>query len=477
MRKLLGVILFCLAAFPAFAEVSLPRILSDNMVLQQKDKVHLWGNAAPGRTISVRASWDSTEYRTKSGQDGSWDILINTPAATAEPQSITISDGTPLTLNNILIGEVWLCSGQSNMYMPVGGFSDQPVEGGLQAILDAPAQKLIRIANVKREESASPMDDCTVSWSCCSPETVQVTSAVAYFFADQLSRSLEGIPVGIICTSYGGTPIQYWMPEQVFRRIVPADIAAARFPKREKKPNLVGGLYNAMIFPLTQFRVRGFLWYQGESNVAQNDWYNALLDGMARSWRDVWKNDSLPFYVVQIAPFSGKGSTRTERVKLIEAQIKTMETTPGVYVIPTTDLGEENCIHPAKKREVGMRAAASALNHTYGMTGIPCEAPSLKECQFVEGKAILTFDGLYGRGLSPWHGEVKGFEIAGKNRMFYKAIATVLPSKGQVEVHSPMVSEPVAVRYAYHNWTEANLKNGFGLPAWPFRTDDWDDVR
>ena len=211
--------------------------------------------------------------------------------------------------------------------------------------------------------------------------------------------------------------------------------------------------------------------------MAQNDWYTALLGGMVRAWRASRGAEDLPFYVVQIAPYCGKGSDRTERVKLVEAQLRTMDTTPGVFLIPTTDLGEENCIHPARKREVSLRLAASALNHTYGMTDIPCEAPRLKECSFADGKATLTFDGLYGRGLSPWNGEVKGFEIAGRNRMFCKATATVIHSEGRVEVSSPMVPDPVAVRYAYHNWTEANLCNGFGFPAWPFRTDSWDDVR
>ena len=376
-----------------------------------------------------------------------------------------------------MIGEVWVCSGQSNMQMSMTGNLGEPVDGGVEALIEAPKYKDIRLFYTPMVTSPQPVDTCGGEWKVSSSESVAPFSAAAYFFARDLNDAL-GVPVGLIQTAWGGTRIEAWMPEATARE-VEADIVQTN--DRFENPNKVGYLYNAMIRPLLNMTARGFIWYQGESNVHTNNYphYAQYMEKLVSQWRGDWGDPDMPFYFVQLVPHIYEGGTDGIVLPLmIEQQLAAADRIPNCAMIGTSDMANAGTIHPSEKDQIGRRLALLALTKTYGLKGLIAESPRFESVRFEGGKAILQFktEGTLGPN---YKGRIKGFEIAGADKVFIPARAEyVWGQPYTVVVSSELVSEPVAVRYAFRNVpAAATLTNTGGLPAFPFRTDDWDDVK
>ncbi|MCI5718718.1 MAG: sialate O-acetylesterase [Alistipes sp.] len=476
MKRLIMTVAAACLCWGASAAIVLPKVLGSNMVLQQQSEVNLWGKADANAKVTVEVSWSGDKVQTHSDAEGRWAVKVATPAASFDPQTITISDGESLTLENILIGDVWVCSGQSNMEMPVKGFGNQPVENSLEYIMRGGEEaSRIRMFTVQRSRSYDKdMEDCAGGeWQCASPESVANFSATAYFFAYNLTRAVN-IPVGVIATDWGGTRVESWMPLSALKDCVTEEQFEQKHKIHDIKPS---ELYCAMIAPIRNFTARGFLWYQGEANLGDIDHYDTMMARMVEQWRSDWgdEDNSMPFYYAQIAPYVYGGSNDIAYPLFVETQVRAMNKIPNSGMAGTTDIGAEYCIHPAQKFEVGERLAALALMQTYGQSGFEPRAPRMESYEIRDGKVTVRMSRA-GLGLTPWYGEpIKGFEIAGADRVFHKAKASI--SGNSVTVWSDEVAEPVAVRYAFRNYIECNLHNMFGIPAVPFRTDDWNDVK
>ena len=453
------------------AKVSLPSFFSDNMVLQQKADVAIWGTSdKPGGTVRIFPSWTKKKYSASVAQDGKWFLRIPTPEA-GGPYNITFNDGDKTCIRNILLGEVWFCSGQSNMVMPMKGLSNQPVEGGVQCIVGANASVPIRMCTLKRNASATPTSDSEGSWQENTPESVANTSAVAYFFALRLQEVL-GVPVGLLLTHWGGTPIEAWMSRETLEKEFPREfdlrfLDSDKLPaKASKKPCT---LFNGQVSPLVPFTFKGILWYQGEDNRKRAEQYSRLQPAYVEMMRRVFENPEAPFFFVQIAPYKYDNPDKETSGYFNEMQEKTLSLIKNSSMAATVDIGELGTIHPRKKQEVGDRLALLALTKTYGIGGIEAESPSFKEARFEDGKAIVTMN-VGPMGLSPMSQDLTGFELAGEDRVFHPATGRV---KGinQIIVTSPDVSAPTVVRYCFRNWSVGTLYNCFGIPALPFRSD------
>lgn len=460
------------------AKVVLPNILGSNMVIQQQADVNLWGTANPNSKVSVKPSWADREVETKSDAQGRWSVKVSTPDASYEPRTITISDGEPLTLSNVLVGDVWVCAGQSNMEMPMHGNNSQAIEGSLTHILNGSAlADKMRFFTVERVRSYDKeLENCGGQWECASPESVSDFSAVGYFFGNTLANALD-IPIGLIAADWGDTKVEAWMPLDALKECVSKEQYETKHSNHWCKPS---EMYCGMIAPIRDFTAKGFIWYQGESNLKDIDHYDTMLAQMVKRWRSDWgdKNDSMPFYFVQIAPYIYRGSNDTGYPLFVEAQTRATDIIPNSGMATTTDVGEEYSIHPAKKHEVGQRLGALALKQTYGKGGFEPVGPRLKSYEVKDGKMVLTMSHA-DQGMNPWTlVPLIGFEIAGPDKVFHPAKAwTSDKPKEVITVWSDEVKEPVAVRYAFRNFIPANLTNTYGIPAAPFRTDDWNDVK
>lgn len=468
--KILNFILVILCASSGTAKVVLPDIISNNMVLQQDAQVRLWGKALPNGQIVVTVSWNSQKFTTLSDKKGNWEIGITTPRGSYIPQNIEISDGESVTLTNILIGEVWLCSGQSNMEMPLRGFQNCPVAGGNETIATSGRwRKQIRFATVPWTEALSPQESCRGNWKISSPENAQWFSAVGFHFAMMLNEVLD-VPVGIISCCWGGSTLEGWLPEKVLRNYADIDLEKAK--KRQGmqclRPMI---MYNGMLYPLRKYTIKGFLWYQGESNVDKFDVYTERLTTLVRLWREEWNSD-LPFYFAEIAPY--QYGEKLDAARFREAQYKAQFVIPNCGMISTNDLVEpyeQTNIHPKNKKEVGKRFAYMALRETYGLRGVYSRGPEYKSMSIEGERVILSFDHAE-EGFSRLE-EIRGFEIAGKDSVFYPAHVKVLYNERKLQISTDKVSEPVAVRYCFHNFMLGNTGNQMELPIVPFRTDSW----
>jgi len=459
-------IAFVISSGTTFAEVKLPAIFGDNMVLQQQTQAAIWGLAAKNATVKVTTSWNNKSYTEKAGADGRWKLKVATPSA-GGPFEISISDGTTLKLKNVMIGEVWVCSGQSNMEMPVKGYMSQPVLGSNEAIATS-SNPAIRLFTVKKASNLLPQDDFTGSWKNCEPENVSEFSATAYFFGLMLNKALK-VPIGLINTSWGGTRIEPWISEDGFKRF-----DFVKLPDKNQQGTLSQQtptvLFNAMINPMVGYGIKGAIWYQGESNRNEANQYFQLLPGMVENWRALWGIGDFPFYYVQIAPFD-YGPSGLNSAFLREAQLKASTAIPGIGMACIMDIGEKDIIHPANKKAGSDRLAYLALVNTYGKTGYAASGPILKEMT-VSGQVVkLTFNNAV-NGLTSYGKELACFEVAGANKRFYPAKAFIIG--GGITLICPNVAEPVAVRYAFKDFIVGDLFNTEGLPASSFRTDIWE---
>lgn len=458
----------------AKAEVSLPAIVSSNMVLQRDTEVVLWGWANAKEKITVKASWLDNELTIKADKEGNWKITVSTTNS-KDPQQLSIqSEESNILLENILFGEVWLCSGQSNMYQPVMGYTGQPTFGSAMAIASANNPNL-RLFTVNRTASETPRKDVEEysTWQEASPENVSTFSAIAYFYGQQLQEIL-GVPVGMIHTSWGGSKVQAWISKEMISKYQEVDLEAYKSKDANHTPTL---LYNAMINPLIPYTIKGALWYQGESNRQEPEVYKELFPAMVKDWRTRWGIGDFPFYYVQIAPYWYSNNEAFSSPKnsafIREAQLQCLDLIPNSGMAVTMDIGDELFIHPPKKKEVAERLLLNALQQTYGFTAVDGLSPIYESMEIKDDGIELKFknaeDGIYA------YDELNAFEIAGEDKVFYPASAEIIRHR-TVMVTSEKVPSPVAVRYAWRNWVKGTLFGNNLLPVSSFRTDDWDDA-
>jgi sialate O-acetylesterase len=459
------------------AEVALPKIFGDRMVLQRDLPVPVWGHAEPNEAVVIR--FGSQEKRTVADAAGTWRVRLDPLAASAAPRDFVVSGTNTLTLHDVLVGEVWLCSGQSNMEMAVGTATAgaQPESAHDPAVAaeietaSFPALRLFRV-----EKRLQPPDVISAGWTACSGDALARFSAAGFFFGRELQHEL-GVPVGLIESAWGGSRIEEWTPDDAYaklEKILGAD-AERTF---ERNAGFVSRNFDAMIRPLAPFALRGVLWYQGESQIiAYNDGlrYADKFQVFVESWRALWLRPDLPFYSVQIAPYLYTARkdklphADDELPKLWEAQWLSTAI-PHTGVVPITDtVTDLKNIHPGKKTVVGHRLAAIALARTYDRNDAVASGPVFAGVRFSGGRAVVRFDHAEG-GLVASDGKpLADFEIAGVDGNYFSAEAHI--AGDTVELTSPEVPAPAKVHFAWHETARPALANRAGWPAWPFRSD------
>lgn len=477
--KSLALACLLLSAQGIQAKIALPTILGSNMVLQQQTTVKLWGTAKANTQVTVGTSWNGQSYTTQSDASGHWLLKATTPTA-GGPYEITFSDGESLTLKNILIGEVWFCSGQSNMEMPMRGFDRQPNQGGHDVIARSKPSTPIRMYTTDskdgqwvRQFSKQPQTDCKGEWLENEPQNVANISAVGYYFARYIQDVLE-VPVGLIVSTWGGSKVEAWMSREAIGAFKDIDLSILDNSEEVKNPTATPCvLYNAKVAPLTNFAIRGMLWYQGESNRDNADQYAGLMPAFVKDLRARWNLGEFPFYFVQIAPFNYEGADGTSGARMREVQEQNMRDIPNSGMVCTLDKGHPVFIHPVDKEIVGNRLAYWALAETYGHKGFGYSSPTYKAMEKAGNRIYIDFGNAKG-GIFPMWTPLGGFEIAGADKVFHPAKAEIETKTARLVVSSEEVPEPVAVRYAYKNYAEASIFSISGIPVAPFRTDDWE---
>jgi sialate O-acetylesterase len=451
-------ILFLIFSNAASANVTLPNMFSDNMVLQRNSEVTIWGFANPQEEVVITPSWNNETYKVKASNQAKWELNIPTPKE-GGPYTITIKGYNEIVLKNILIGEVWICSGQSNMEMN----ASWGIANGDEAVKNA-VNPNIRLFLVPKLTATAPQNNISGTWTECSPETMKYFSAVGYFFGKRLQEELKNVPIGLISSNWGGTPAEIWMPEGVIQNDAVLLEAAKTRKEESYGPNQPGRAFNAMIYPLTKFKIAGALWYQGESNVGSAV-YDKTLSGLITSWRQLWKYD-FPFYYVQIAPYK-YGEDHFGGSVIRDAQRKVLQEVPSTGMVVTSDISPTDDIHPKDKKSVGIRLANLALANTYKTNTALVNGPLYKGIKIEMNKITVTFD--YTEGLYFKDKKADLFEVAGADNVFYKANAVI--KNNTVVLQSDKVKAPVKVRYAWKNTDQATLFNKANLPASSFITE------
>jgi len=460
MKKLFLFLILSIFSVTLHASIRLPNILGSNMVLQQKSTTKLWGWASPGEKIKIMTSWDNKTIEIIADANANWQIDIQTPQA-GGPYTITFHGENKIVLENILIGEVWVCSGQSNM--------EWSYNQGISSIKEELAQlnKLnIRLFKIPKTTSKTPQDNVVGNWTACDSNTIKAFSAVGYYFGKHLNEGLN-VPIGLISSNWGGTPAEVWTPANLVGDNPILNDASTKNKPTTSWPVTPGYAYNGMIAPLVNYNIAGTIWYQGESNRFAPFSYNELINTMIGAWRKGWNKD-FPFYYVQIAPF--KYGKYNEGALVREAQTKSLSTKNTGMVVVSDLVNDTLNIHPTNKKDVGLRLANLALAETYGVKQDAYKSPLFKSFTVKGSNVLINFDnaemGLVIKGERP-----KEIFIAGADQIFYPAMVKI---KGNaIIVSSKQVKAPAAVRYQFSNAGIGNLFSKAGLPVAPFRTDAW----
>ena len=441
------------------AEVRLPSIIGNHMVMQQKSDVNLWGWCAPSEKISVKCSWDTTRYTTKGNSGAKWHLKIKTPEA-GGPFTITIND--KLVVEDIMVGELWVCSGQSNMEWS----GTQKLKQALDEAPNATNQK-IRFFYVPKATAETVQEDVKAGWRVCTPDEMIRFSAIGYFFGKKLQNELK-VPVGLINSNWGGTPAEAWTPKEIVENDPVLKEASLKLRPSDGWPITPGSCFPAMIAPLTKLRIAGVIWYQGESNTQNYASYAILMSKLISAWRAAW-DQNFPFYFVQIAPFS-YGFYNVGA--LIREQQTTCLSIPKTGMVVVQDLVDDvNNIHPVKKIEVANRLANLALADTYGFKNVVYKYPMYKGMVMEKNRIRILFDNV-DNGLLSTAKVPNEFYIAGADQKFLFANARI---EGKtVVVWNKAIKEPVAVRFGFANTSIPNLFNKEGMPVNLFRTDQWE---
>lgn len=439
------------------ADFTVNSMFGDHMVLQREKPVTVWGTGEPGASVTL--SLGKQEKTALVSENGQWNITLD-PISSGGPYQMRVESGNKkIAFQDILAGEVWICSGQSNMQWTTSAVADAEIE--MRKAADYPD---IRLSLVPKWGADRPKTSLDANWKICSPDAIKDFSAVAYFFARELknSPSLKNVPMGLIDTSYGGTTVEAWMSTETL---------CAKFPHEELRPSLFGwkpsSMYNGMIAPLVPFQIRGFLWYQGESNCGKPEQYTRLFPGMIQNWREAWKQPDLPFLFVQL-PNYAEEFDGLHFTWLREAQHQVARKEQGVYMAVTIDTGDPYDVHPKHKRDVGLRLSLLALSKVYG-EDVPCNSPVYRSHEIKGAEVHVAFDhvekGLVNKNCGP----LRGFAIAGEDGAFWYSDASI---EGDcVVLTNPSVPKPRYIRYAWEGNPHADLYNSEGLPAAPFRTD------
>jgi sialate O-acetylesterase len=460
------------------AEVTCAPVFDDHMVLQRDQPIVIWGGASVGETITVEFAG---QIKTATADvAGKWSVVLDPLVASAEPRTLTVRGTNTQTFSDVLVGEVWFCSGQSNMEKPLGPRTGQKPTDDYETELtraDCPALRIFQVPHYAKPRA----NGATMTWLPCSADALMRSdfSAAAYYFGRELQREL-GVPIGLIHASFGGTRIEAWIPPEAFAGD-PALRGLENLAYEAWGPGVQATeLYQSMVAPFAPFGVRGFLWYQGEANCmnAEGSIYAVKQRALVRAWRQAWGRPDAAFYHALLAPFGY--SRQTNWTKQLtpdalpafrEAQVQALDL-PHTGMIVTTDLaGSGKDIHPTNKRDIGLRFARLALAETYGRKNVGAQAPRLKSARQISS-ATYEIELIHGDGLhTPDNVAVTGFEIAGEDRVFRPADATF--AEGKIHVTSQAVNRPVAVRFGWKELAMPNLVNAAGLPVVPFRTDDW----
>ncbi len=501
-KKLLVSLVLC-APFLLTAQIKLPALVSDNMVLQRNSSINLWGWASPNEKIRIQLEWQNTPVETIADKEGNWNVTAKTPEGSEKAYTVILEGTNKITLHNILVGEVWVCSGQSNMFFTVGREENNWKTGvqNYQDEIQNANYPNIRLFTVALDASPKPLNDVKGNWEICSPNTIGKFSGVGYFFGRELFQKLN-IPIGLISSSWGGTKAEAWTSQQVLEentnfspilernaikeKTYYTDLATYysnirkqqldtnkdselsktvfKKPTRESANKEPFVLYNAMLHPLINYTIKGVIWYQGESNADKAYQYRSLFPAMIKNWRSDWKQGDFPFYYVQIAPHN------SQNPEIREAQLIALKMVPNSGMVVTTDVGDAKNIHPIDKQTVGKRLALIARAKNYNEPNLPYSGPIYNHMKINRQHIQIYFD-YANSGLTNKGEQLKEFEIAGEDHIFYPAEAAI---KGNtLVVSSSKVKKPIAVRFAWKAVPEANLFNTENLPASPFRTDDW----
>jgi len=511
-RLAMAVLAVAALASRGLADVTLPSLISDNMVIQRGMAAPIWGEASPGEKVIVRIGDQQRE--TKAGADGRWMVRLR-PMEAGGPFELSVAGRNTIVVRNLLVGDVWLCSGQSNMEMEVW-----EAQNAQQEVAQA-SYPQIRVFDVSRTTASEPQRNVGGRWVVAGPDTAGDFSAVAYYFGRELHRTL-GVPIGLLTPSWGGTEIRLWTdraslasdPElrplletsekrladyaddlltkqiprlgewsrsaaaaKAARRPLPLPPLIPMDPRHQPwRPELSGCLYNAMIAPLIPYGIKGTIWYQGESDAGQAYRYRKLFPALIHGWRRLWGQGDIPFLFVQLANFRGEQlawaePTESTWAELREAQLMALAV-PKTGMAVTIDIGDPADIHPKNKQEVGRRLSLAARSIAYGEK-LEYSGPIYHQMSVEGDKIRLDFSHAEG-GLIVTGDKLHGFAIAGEDREFVWADAVAEGSA--VVVSSPKVARPVAVRYGWDNSPSCNLYNREALPASPFRTDDWPGV-
>ena len=465
-------------AIVADAKLSLRQPTSDGMVLQQQTDAAVWGKATPGATITVTPSWSGRSYKVKTGADGLWSAKVATPAASYKHHSIKVSgDGSSITVQNVLVGEVWIASGQSNMEIPIRGFTNCPIEGANEVVSAAPLTDKVRMLTVAVCQTEEPQSEVqnTPGWQDAGPATVSEMSATAFFFARKLNSLLD-VPVGILAFPRGGSRIEGWIPRETLASWGD-DLSPEYIASHFDDYTVPYRMYNGMEQPVKGYTAKGFIWYQGCSNVGAADQFVERMTELVRQWREDWGDDdaSMPFYQVEIAPYQYKGGQYEQAPDLRAAQHVTAHTIPNSGCVVTNDLVysyEKDNIHPCQKQPVGERLAYMALHRDYGFEAIACNSPEATEVFRVEGKdseICVRLSNSWG-GLDRWQ-EIEGLEVCGSEQI-WKPVRYAYyewdSEGGYLRIRSEDVFDPSEVRYGWADFKPGNLHNHMGLPVAPF---------
>lgn len=464
MKRIILPFLFTLAFLfqnNLFATIRLPSVLASNMVLQQRSQATLWGWADPGEKIFITSSWKTSVDSVTTPSDGRWKVKVNTPAA-GGPYTITFKGWNTITLENVMIGEVWICSGQSNMEWS----NNKQIQDELPTSLN----NNIRFFHIPRTTSAYPQDNCEGTWEVCNEQSLRWFSAVGYFFGKKLQKDLN-VPIGLIEAAWGGTPVEAWTPADVIESDTMMKEGASKLPATTWGPHLPGSLYNGMIFPIINYAIAGTIWYQGEGNAGYPMYYQRTFTGMINAWRKNFGKE-FPFYYVQIAPYTYGMSYQGALV--MEQQTKTLSV-PNTGMIVTTDLVDDvKDIHPKNKYDVGIRLANLALGETYHQNISGYKNPLYKRMEVNKNAIVLFFDNAPDGFMTKNNAKATEFYIAGEDKVFLPADVKI--EKDRIIVSNKQITKPVAARFSFSNTGMSNLFSKEGLPVTPFRTDDWEVI-
>ena len=489
MKKILLVSLMLLAGLGAQAKLALRHPTGDHMVLQQNAEAAVWGYAGPGTTITVTPSWSGKAYNVKTDSKGHWTAHLQTPAAGYDVYTIEVSgDGSSITINDVLVGEVWLASGQSNMEIPLRGFTNCPIEHYNEVITQAPARNRIRMFYAHADQTDEPLEEVrnTEGWQGADPNTIPEMSAVGYFFARKLNEVLD-IPVGIVAFPRGGARVESWLPREILEGYGTEDLS----PEAIQKMNMYTRpfqMYYAMEVPLQGYTARGFIWYQGCSNVGKEDQFVARMSDLVNLWRKDWGDTdaSMPFYMVEIAPYLYSRNNGDSGAKLRKAQHDAAKAIPNAGIVCTNDLVapfEADNIHPCRKEPIGNRLAYMALNRDYGYKRVACDSPEAVE---LFKRPPLSEE--MARRMGPWGripaneinvriancpngidrvNEIEGLEVCGADGVWHP-VTRIRYNGDAMSITLEEVQEPKAVRYGWADFKPGNIHSVEGLPLVPF---------